>query len=129
MNLTVQRQAPKNGATLGELLIDGVHECWTLERAPDEGKGAIPAGRYQLLITQSARFGKPMPLVCGVPGFEGIRIHPGNTAADTEGCLLVGRTEANAWIGDSVLAFNALFPKLQAACAAGDVWITYHDPV
>lgn len=54
------------------------------------GKTAIPAGRYRITVTPSLKFGRILPAVCNVPGFEGIRIHPGNTSADTEGCLLPG---------------------------------------
>ena len=53
--------------------------------------------------------------------FEGIRIHSGNTDVDTEGCLLVGTTWGGGdFIGNSVVAFNHLFPQLQAAIAAGE---------
>ena len=54
------------------------------------GKTAIPAGRYRLRWTMSNRFRREMLLLEGVPGFAGIRIHAGNTDADTEGCILLG---------------------------------------
>lgn len=134
MELTVKRQPSADGATLGELLIDGEHECWTLEDVvrPDgakvDGQTAIPAGRYRVIIDQSARFGCPMPHVLDVPGFEGIRIHAGNTAADTEGCLLLGQTHGDNQVWQSRLAFVAFFAKLQAALQdGGECWITYTD--
>lgn len=120
MQLTLNRAAPKDGATLGELLIDGAHECWTLERDASEGKGPIPAGRYKVIITFSNRFQRPMPLLVGVPGFDGVRIHQGNTVADTEGCILLGQTEGDAWIGHSAAAFAAAFPKIEAGCSEDD---------
>ena len=71
-------------------------------------------------ITHSAHFGRDLPLLVGVPGFDGVRIHPGNTAADTEGCILVGTRLNVEALEQSRVAFDALFPKIQAALAAGE---------
>lgn len=129
MILTLERQPPKDGATLGDLSVDGAHACWTLERAPGEGKGPIPAGRYRVVITWSNRFQRQMPLLVGVPLFEGIRIHVGNTEHDTEGCILVGQAEGDAWISRSVAAFNQLFPLLQKGCGSEEgCFIEIKDP-
>src|SRR5437588_5321023 len=76
---------------------------------------AIPAGRYTVDITFSPRFNRDLPLLLNVQGFLGIRIHPGNTANDTEGCILVGRHRAGNAITESRAAFDALFPKLETA--------------
>lgn len=57
-----------------------------------KGKTAIPRGCYRLTVTMSNRFKRRMPLIQDVPGFEGIRIHGGNTHVDTEGCPLLGQT-------------------------------------
>ena len=123
-------------STISRLSIDGVFECFVLEDV-DRGlkqsmsaseiatlkvqnETAIPEGEYNVEITFSPHFGKDMPLLDNVPGYEGVRIHPGNFPSDTEGCLLV----ANGWqldeVTDSRSAFSVLFPKLQAALAAGD---------
>jgi hypothetical protein len=67
-----------------------------------------------------------MPLLLGVPDFEGVRIHPGNTDKDTEGCILVGQNKAadNLSILNSKFAFDQLFPALQIALQRGKVYVT-----
>jgi hypothetical protein len=67
------------------------------------------------VVTFSNRFQKPLPLLLAVPGFSGVRIHSGNTAADTEGCILVGASDGNpgdGWLGRSREAFATLFAKI-----------------
>ena len=128
MEITVTRRWRAGDATIGELAVDGTAECFTLEdevRDGDiflvkiQGGTAIPAGRYAVIITHSPHFDRDLPLLVGVPDFEGVRIHPGNKAADTDGCLLVGKTRLGASIGNSRAAFDVLFPKIQAAIAGG----------
>ena len=133
MKLDVIRWSCGADCTIGELLVDGEHECWTLEDIvrPDgqktPGETAIPYGTYNLVITFSNRFQRDLPLVEGVPNFTGIRIHPGNTAADTHGCLLVGRGKTASSVTESRLAFDALFPKIRNAIEHGEtISITYH---
>lgn len=64
--------------------------CYTLEPCEKPRHGCIPAGRYVLDYTYSPKFSRKLPLVCGVPGRSGIRIHSGNTVSDSKGCILVG---------------------------------------
>lgn len=130
MLLALQREPSANGATIGRLSVDGRHECYTCEdvvRPGQEkvrGATAIPEGPYRVVITQSRRFGVPMPLLLDVPGFEGIRIHWGNTAADTEGCILVGVGFVGDRVTDSQVAYRRLFAQIQAALDAGEeVWV------
>jgi hypothetical protein len=119
MKLLLQREPSTKKSTPGKLFIDGVFECYTLEdivRARGVkvyGQTAIPAGTYQVLLTQSPRFKRVLPLLLNVPGFEGIRIHPGNTVEDTDGCILVGDAPAPDWLGQSKVAFERLFAKLR----------------
>lgn len=125
MKLTLHRLWPDAACTIGRLFVDGAPFCYTLEDVVRSGpkvfgQTAIPAGLYQVVITHSPHFGRDLPLLANVPGFEGVRIHPGNVAADTEGCILVGMDKGADSIGRSRLAFDALFPKLQAAINAGE---------
>jgi hypothetical protein len=127
MNLKLVRKTFTEESTIGELSVNGKFECFTLEdkvRAVKiHGKTAIPAGIYEVVITFSDRFRKPLPLFLNVPNFAGIRIHSGNTAADTEGCILVGTSKGKNFVGGSRVAFNALFPKLQKALTREKIFI------
>jgi hypothetical protein len=136
--LTRKKCGPK--ATIGSLFIDDQFECYTLEDVVRQVDGqpvsawkipnvtAIPRGRYQIIITLSQRFGFETPLLLNVEGYTAIRIHHGNTDADTDGCILVGQTmtdENTDFIGSSDAAYAALFPKIQAALQGGEkVFIT-----
>ena len=100
MKLILTRHARRADYTIGRLEDEnGKKLCDTLEpiwRNYDGGelkipkKSAIPEGTYRVVTTYSLRFRKYLPLLVGVPGFEGVRIHAGNTSRDTEGCILVG---------------------------------------
>lgn len=111
-------------STTGVLSIDGVFQCFVLEDVDRKleadgakiyGQTAIPRGIYPITVTYSPHFQKPLPLLSGVSGFDGIRIHCGNSAVDTEGCLLVGTARGPNRIGGSRIAFDALFTKIKAA--------------
>jgi hypothetical protein len=119
MLITVKRLYKGENSIIGELSIDGVFECFTLEdlERPVKIKGetAIPKGTYKVIINQSRRFKRLLPLLLNVPNFEGVRIHPGNTNHDTEGCILVGKTRSKEYIGQSRKAFDKLFKKMQKA--------------
>jgi hypothetical protein len=84
---------------------------------------AIPAGTYEVVINFSERFRRPLPLLLNVPNFTGVRIHPGNTDEDTEGCILVGKAKQPDLIGESRVAFEGLFTKLQDAAAREKIFI------
>ena len=101
MELTVTRLYKKNDYTIGQLKVDGYKFCDTLEdRVRDlkrekkvYGETAIPEGRYRVIMTFSPKFKRQMPLLCAVPYFEAIRIHAGNRATDSAGCILVGENK------------------------------------
>jgi hypothetical protein len=119
MKIEIKRLHKTANSTIGELLIDGVWECYTLEDIERDVKikaeTAIAKGTYKVIINQSNRFKRLMPLLLNVPNFEGVRIHAGNTNHDTEGCILVGRTRSKDFIGQSRKAYDSLFAKMQKA--------------
>ncbi len=83
------------------------------------GKTAIPIGTYKLIIDASTRFKQDMPHILDVPNFTGVRIHSGNTSADTDGCILLGTTWAGKdFIGNSKIAYKKFFDKLKKAKTA-----------
>lgn len=118
-------------STIGELWLGDWLECLTLEDCVRKVKidkiTAIPAGRYQIIITPSLRFQRPLPLLLNVPNYSGVRIHPGNTDKDTEGCILVGKTRGVDFIGESRDAFAALFPKIEEVLKNAKLWIRITD--
>lgn len=134
MTILIERTWCGPECTVGTLSIDGVAECFTLEDVvrPDPtpetpaneakvyGQTAIPAGTYNVIITPSKRFKRALPLLENVPGFEGIRIHPGNTAENTEGCILVGKVRSTRSVSESRAAFIALFAKINACLVVGE---------
>ena len=131
MEILLQRSFRNKNNTIGVLSIDGKFECFicedkdrglkqtdpleVIQKVKVPGQTAIPEGRYKVAITFSNRFQKPLPLLLNVPGFEGVRIHPGNTAADTEGCLLPGTDHNDTSVMNSRAAFYDLFEKIKAA--------------
>lgn len=138
MDLTLRRGPSDSVATIGELFVDGsaARACWTLEDPVREVPGqpvetwkiqdktAIPVGRYRIAITDSPKFGRRMPILLNVPGFSGIRVHSGNTAEDTDGCILVGATRQGDGVYQSRAAFMTLYEQLEVALlAAEEVWL------
>ena len=144
MNILLVRRWRGTNSTVSTVSVDGKAHQFILEdrdrglkasmaladimREKVYGKTAIPAGRYQVVITHSARFKRMLPLLIGVPGYEGIRIHPGNRHVDTDGCLLPGKVywqEHDDYIvGTSRTATEDLQLKIANAISRGEkVWI------
>lgn len=149
MELTLTRTEEINEATIGELTLDKEFICFTLEdkvREPAEphvnldkaawvrswkipGKTAIPRGRYEVIINWSNRFGLLLPLLVAVPGFEGVRIHPGNKKEDTEGCILLGLAKQKDTVLLSRKAQGALMRVISKSKDLGTIlreqtWLT-----
>ena len=127
--IKIIRDTFSDESTIGKLYIDGEYFCETLEdkdRFLEAGgkkeysKTAIPRGIYSVVLNESFRFKKLMPLLLNVPQFEGIRIHSGNKAEDTDGCILVGRTRRRDFIENSRDTFNELMDRLEEAISSNE---------
>jgi len=136
LNLRLERQWLTKVCTIGHLYIDNKFFCYTLEDTVRPFPNKIPKqtaiweGLYPVTIDFSQKFQKDMPHVLDVPMFEGIRIHSGNTAVDTEGCILLGYTHDAEAVYESRRAFNDFFPKLKAALDNGQsCWIDIINPI
>ena len=141
MELQLKRETFTEQSTIGTLTIDGKFECYILEDKDRNltdlmslekiagtkvyGKTAIPYGRYEVDWTMSARFKVMMPILLNVKGYEGIRIHKGNTELDSLGCLLCGTRKKSNMITESTLATRNLYAKIEAAKKQGQrIFIT-----
>jgi hypothetical protein len=117
MKLKLLRDKSSDDTTIGKLYIDGEFFCYTLEDVVRRdtkiyGQTAIPIGTYKVVITWSPRFKRQLPLLVDVSGFDGIRIHPGNTHKNTEGCILVGEEVQGEYLLRSRAAFDRLYAIL-----------------
>lgn len=128
MEIQVNRIARKDDYMIGRMSLNGEYFCDTLEdtdrglnstMSVDEilskkrkGITAIPTGKYDVILTFSPRFKRVLPLLLSVKGYEGVRIHAGNTAEDTEGCLLVGENKEKGKVLNSRATLEKLMPIL-----------------
>lgn len=128
MKLSLKRIALRPTYTIGRLYIDGEYFCDTCEDKVrdtnkngvfDEekkvyGETAIPYGTYTIILSMSNRFKRVLPLLLDVPYFEGVRIHSGNTAKDSLGCILVGENKQVGKVMNSRKTENRLMQILNA---------------
>lgn len=144
MKLTLRRTHAAGPRTFGDLLAEDGHRlCHTLEDEIREidgepvsnwkikGATAIPRGEYRVTLENSPRFGTDTLTVNDVPGFVGVRMHAGNTEADTEGCPLLGMAINDGGIvgGTSRPAVGLVRDVVRLAIAQGEtVWLTVEGP-
>lgn len=140
MELTLKRIAKRDTYTIGKLYVDGEYFCDTLEdkdrgltsdmslveikKIKVKSKTAIPTGRYKVTMNMSTRFKKIMPQILSVPGFDGIRIHSGNTSADTEGCVLLGQNKVVGKVINSRTYTNKLYQIISDKVKKETIYIT-----
>lgn len=151
MEVKVKRIARRDNYTIGKMYVNGEYVCDTLEDTDRgltskmsvaqisgmkvHGETAIPTGRYLVdMKTVSPRFGgRPqyqfckgrLPRLCNVPAYQGVLVHCGNTANDTEGCILVGENKAVGQVLNSTATFRKIYTMLKAADERGEqIWIT-----
>lgn len=132
--LIVDRAFKKEKYTIGRLSYRGFNEknelvekkdlyCNTLEdkwcdfkngiKDKVAGHTAIPDGKYQVILDMSNRFKRILPLLIAVPYYEGVRIHRGNKAEDTEGCILVGKNDSPGWVSNSTFWETEIIKLIQ----------------
>lgn len=139
MELEVRRYDLTPQRTIGRLFVDGDFDSrhiYTLEdvvrpsgEAKVPGETAIPAGRYKVVIDYSPHFGRKLMHLLDVHDFEGIRVHTGNKAVDTRGCILVGLDRQADAVIFSRGALDELQPQVQAVLdGGGEVWCTVTNP-
>lgn len=134
MELKLVRKYLGKDFTEGKLFINNGFQCYTvedtdrkLETIGCEGKvqnsTCIPRGKYKVTISKSVRFGKFLIEILDVPCFKGIRIHSGNSSEDSEGCIIVGKSNArddDNWVSESRIAYDALHKRVKEALSAGE---------
>lgn len=129
MELKILRKNNTRDYCEGRLYIDGTYTCDTLEdtmrvirnfRDKIVGRTAIPCGRYPVTWTRSPRFKRYLPEIKETPWFQGIRIHAGNSAEDTRGCILVGRKHHDGYLTASKATLEALCMRISSAFARGE---------
>ena len=129
MDIVIVRKYLKDTYTIGKMFIDGEYFCDTLEdkdrgihlgmnvseiqKIKVYGETAIPAGMYKVIITYSNTFKRKLPLIVNVPAYTGVRIHRGNYAKDTFGCVLVGKNTAKGMVLESAKTEVALMKLLE----------------
>ena len=125
LKINIKRIYKGNNYTIGNLFINDIYICDTLEDVvrdlKEDGSGkimnktAIPSGTYKITLEWSPRFGKILPYLHNVPFFTGILIHSGNTINDTSGCILVGWNTVKGQVLNSKIALTAIMKNLNNA--------------
>jgi hypothetical protein len=109
VKLRLIRQPCNDNATFGVLFVNNFFECFTLERTDR----IIPAGTYDLILYQSPRHKRLVPLLQKVPNRGMIEIHIANYPVELEGCIAVGNNFTTKMLMSSTKAFTALMSKIK----------------
>ena len=109
--------------TIGKLYKNGVYITDTIEDVVRDikiqDKTAIPVGKYKVIVNQSNRFKRLLPLLIDVPGFDGIRIHNGINETSTSGCIIVGENKIKGQVINSRYWMNKICDDMYAAQMKG----------
>lgn len=128
MELFLRRDTPTAKSQPGELVFNGKHLAWTIERPPtDPEHPCISTGRFQLVRYDEGKHGPNTPLLVGVPGRSFIEIHPANFAIpQLLGCIAPGRERGVDAVWQSQDSYHLdVLPLIVAAWDRGEeVWIT-----
>ena len=126
MKLEIKRHWFSDRSSIGTLRIDGKPQCFTLEDCA-RARGvkiplytAIPEGLYRVIIDFSQRFQRRMPHILEVPGFDGIRFHPGNAPDQTAGCVILGYQRGKDIIWESQKAYDDFYTLFEQAIYLGE---------
>ena len=141
MKIQLIRKYRKTDYTIGQLFINNQYFSDTLEdidrglkdsmsleeirRIKVFGSTCIPYGTYKVSITYSPKFKKKLPLINNVKGFEGIRVHSGNTNYDTQGCVLLGFNKIKGKVINSKDTVDKFINLVQKAIDTGEQ-VTIH---
>lgn len=140
MEITLDRAWKKDGYTISRLFINGERICEALEdtdrglkqsmslaevkKLKIYGKTAIPSGRYKVVMSYSPKFKKVLPEVLDIVGYSNVRIHAGNTAKDTLGCVLPGLNVRKGAVLYSTKWTNVIISEISSAIKRGEeVWL------
>jgi hypothetical protein len=123
--ITVLRDTFTDKSATSEVLLDGAQRWFGIEppNRSDPKPYCVPAGAYPVILAHSAHFDMTVPCVQNVPGFTGIEIHPGNFPRNTHGCLCIGDSRGEDFVGMSRKAFDELMEVLQQDPT--DITVTY----
>ena len=129
MEIKLKRLYKKSEYTIGKMYINGEYFCDTVEdtdrgltsdmtyeeiaRRKVYGKTAIPTGRYDVVLSYSPKFKRSLPLLLSVKGYSGVRIHNGNTAEDSLGCIIVGDNKIKGGVINSRQTMEKLMYRLR----------------
>lgn len=141
LHLILLRKYRKEAYTIGQLYNGNTYLCNTVEdtdrglhsnmaaaqiaKLKIKGQTAIPTGSYKVEVTDSPKFKRPLPLVLNVPGFSGIRIHRGQNANSTEGCIIPGENTVKGGVTNSTRYEEVITKLIQNAQKNNEeCWLT-----
>lgn len=131
LHLTLIRAYKKDTYTIGRLYAGGRFICNTIEdkdrglnqfmsesdiqKVKVKAETAIPIGTYKLVVSMSPKFGRKLIEIQNVPAYSGVRVHRGNTAQDSAGCVIVGMNTEKGKVTNSTKYEELLTTMVESA--------------